>query len=329
MSLRPIFDEAGPPEEEPMSLLLLIVGLLVVPVVLSLVVEAMRPRPETPRSLYWDPSNAIHYALIDGQRIRHIKTGRGPNLVLLHTLRTQLDIFEKLIPRLAGGLTIHALDYPGHGFSDIPKTDYRPELFVRTVEAFLDHAGITEATLVGVSIGGTIALVIAARRNPRVKRVVSINPYDYGKGRGITRGNLVAKLVFTLARVPVLGETVMRLRNTMVERQIMEGGVVDPAALTSGFLTQIFASGARVGHYQAFLNLIRHAHLWEDARQVYGGIGIPVLVVYGERDWSYPEERRRTVDAIPGARLETVPRGGHFLSLDQPERLAELIKGFA
>jgi pimeloyl-ACP methyl ester carboxylesterase len=312
-----------------MSLLLLIVGFPVALVVLSLVVEAMRRRPEAPRSLYWDPAITIQYALIDGQRIRHVKTGRGPSLVLLHTLRTQLDIFEKLIPRLAGAFTIHALDYPGHGFSDIPETDYRPELFVRTVEAFLELEDVRDATLAGISIGGTIPLLIAAKRNPRVRKVVSINPYDYEKGRGIARGNLVAWLVFTLARVPVLGETVMRLRNSMVERRIMEGGVADPAALTPGFLSQLRASGARAGHYRAFLNLIRNAHFWEDARQVYGQIGIPVLVVYGERDWSYPEERRRTADAIPGARLESVPGGGHFLSLDQPERLAELIKGFA
>lgn len=311
-----------------MTLSLLIVGLLSV-VGLSLVVEAMRPRPEEPRALYWDPSIAIQYALVDGLRIRYIKTGRGPNLVLLHTLRTQLDIFEKLIPRLAESFTVHAFDYPGHGFSDIPNTNYGPALFVRTVEAFLDQADITEATLAGVSIGGTIPLLIAAKRNPRVKSVVSINPYDYGKGRGITRANLVARLVFTLARVPVLGETVMRLRNPMVERRIMEGGVVDPAALTPGFLAQLVASGARAGHYRAFLNLIRHAHLWEDARQVYGQVGIPVLVVYGERDWSFAEERRRTVEAIPAARAETVPGAGHFLPLDQPERLAELIKGFA
>jgi pimeloyl-ACP methyl ester carboxylesterase len=309
--------------------LLRIVGFLAGAVVLSLAVEALRPRPEAPQRLYWDPAITIQYAVIDGLRIRHIKTGSGPNLVLLHTLRTQLDIFEKLVPRLAKDFTVHAFDYPGHGWSEIPNTSYRPELFVRTVEAFLDHAGITEATLAGVSIGGTIPLVLASKQNPRVKKVVSVNPYDYGKGMGIRRGNLVARLVFTLAKVPVLGETVMRLRNPLVERRIMEGGVSNPAALTPGFLAQIVASGAREGHYRAFLNLIRHAHLWEDARLVYGKIGAPVLVVYGDRDWSLAEERRRTVAAIPGARAETVVDGGHFLPLDEPERLAELIKEFA
>jgi pimeloyl-ACP methyl ester carboxylesterase len=173
--------------------LLRMVGFLAGAVVLSLAVEALRPRPEAPQRLYWDPAITIQYAVIDGLRIRHIKTGSGPNLVLLHTLRTQLDIFEKLVPRLAKDFTVHAFDYPGHGWSEIPNTSYRPELFVRTVEAFLDHAGITEATLAGVSIGGTIPLVLASKQNPRVKKVVSVNPYDYGKGMGIRRGNLVAR----------------------------------------------------------------------------------------------------------------------------------------
>jgi hypothetical protein len=58
--------------------LLLIVGSLAGAVVLSLAVEALRPRPEAPRRLYWDPAITIQYAVIDGLRIRHIKTGRGP-----------------------------------------------------------------------------------------------------------------------------------------------------------------------------------------------------------------------------------------------------------
>jgi pimeloyl-ACP methyl ester carboxylesterase len=85
----------------------------------------------------------------------------------------------------------------------------------------------------------------------------------------------------------------------------------------------------RPGHYHAFLNLIRHAHHWDEARARYGKIEVPVLVVYGEQDWSRAEERQRTVKSIPGARIEVVPGGGHFLSLDQPKRLAELVKRFA
>jgi pimeloyl-ACP methyl ester carboxylesterase len=159
--------------------------------------------------------------------------------------------------------------------------------------------------------------------------VIAINPYDYGRGTGLARANAVAWLIFTASKIPVLGETVMRLRNPLVERSVLEGGVADRKALTPGFLAQAYAASLRPGHYRAFLNLVRHAHYWDEARLQYGKIDVPVLVVYGEADWSRAEERQRTVKAIPNAELETVPDGGHFLSLDQPERLAAAIKRFA
>jgi pimeloyl-ACP methyl ester carboxylesterase len=311
-----------------MTLLLVIIGSLVLLDVVSFGVEALRRRPNAPTTLYWAPRIPIQTIVIGGNTIRYIKTGRGSNLVLLHTLRTQLDIFEKVVPLLSKSFTVYALDFPGHGFSDIPKTDYDPDLFVKTVEGFLDKLDLKNVTLAGISIGGVIPLIIAANHNSRIKRVIAINPYDYGQGMGIARANGAAWLTFNLARVPVLGETVMRLRNRFIEQRILQGGVANSEAITPGFGAQVRASGFRPGHYRAFLNLLRHAHMWDDARQRYGEIKVPVLVIYGDRDWSRQDERRRTVEAIPGAKLETVANGGHFLSLDQPERLAELIKSF-
>src|SRR5262249_58451545 len=73
-----------------------------------------------PEALVWAPRIPIEYVDLDGIRVRCIKTGAGPNLVLLHTLRTQLDIFEKIIPELERHFTVHAFDYPRPGWSDIP-----------------------------------------------------------------------------------------------------------------------------------------------------------------------------------------------------------------
>ena len=312
-----------------MTLMLIAIGILLAVFAASFVVEALRQRPAAPAKLYWAPDLPIHYTEIDGNRIRYIKTGSGPTLVLLHTLRTQLDIFEKVVPTLAKSFTIYAPDYPGHGFSDIPKADYAPELFVKAVEGFLDKLDLNDVTLAGISIGGVIPLIIAAKHNPRVTKVIAINPYDYGDGTGLARANVLAWLNVNVGKVPVLGEAFMRLRNAYVEKHILQGGVAHPSAITPGFAAQASASGRRPGHYQAFLNLLRHAYLWDAAREHYGDIEVPVLVVYGDRDWSRPDERQRTVAAIPQAKMETVPEGGHFLSLDQPQRLAELITSFA
>lgn len=145
------------------------------------IVEALRPKPKPPATLRWAPDIPIQNIEIDGNRLRYIKTGKGPALVLLHTLRTQLDLFEKVVPELAKHFTVYALDFPGHGYSDIPTARYDADFFVRTIEGFLDKLDLRDVTLAGVSIGGSLALIVAARRNPRVARVVAINPYDYAK----------------------------------------------------------------------------------------------------------------------------------------------------
>src|SRR5262245_55245842 len=194
----------------------LVLGCLVGLVLFSYVVEWMRPVPQPPQALAWAPHVAIEHVDLGGPRVRFIRTGAGPNLVLLHTLRTQLDIFQRIIPPLAQHFTVYAFDYPGHGWSDIPASDYAPEDFYAWTAEFLEKLDITNATLAGVSIGATIALVLAARENPRVARVVAINPYDYWPSGGVRKSSLTARLILEGANVPILGATLMRLRNRLV-----------------------------------------------------------------------------------------------------------------
>src|SRR4029079_18257839 len=130
---------------------------------ISFAVESLRPAPKTPAKLRWAPNVPIEYVEVGGNRLRYIKSGTGPALVLLHTLRTQLDLFEKVVPELSKHFTVYALDYPGHGYSDIPQTRYDAAFFTAAVEGFLDKLDFRDVTLAGVSIGGSIALVIAAR----------------------------------------------------------------------------------------------------------------------------------------------------------------------
>lgn len=109
-------------------ILIAVLTVLVAMVVLSYIVEALRSAPKRPETLVWAHRIPIEYVDLDGMRVRCIRTGVGPNLVLLHTLRTQLDIFEKIIPELEKRFTVHAFDYPGHGWSDIPKAADAPRI---------------------------------------------------------------------------------------------------------------------------------------------------------------------------------------------------------
>jgi pimeloyl-ACP methyl ester carboxylesterase len=228
-------------------------------------------------------------------------------------------------PPLSRRFRVYALDYPGHGYSDIPTAEYSAEYFVATVAGFLDAVGVEDATLVGESIGGTIGLVLAARRHPRVARVVAVNPYDYDRGRGLRRGGVVANVVLALAPVPVLGETVLRLRNPLLEQKIFEGGVRRAASIPTELARELSRVGNRRGHYRAFLSLVRNWPSWEAARKEYGGIDRPVLLVYGEHDWSSEAEREANRREIPGNRSLTVADAGHFLSVEAPDQLTAAV----
>jgi pimeloyl-ACP methyl ester carboxylesterase len=310
-------------------MLVVFVGLSVGLWLVSHIMEALRPVPQAPQTLRWAPDMPIAYLDVGGHRLRYIKTGRGPTLVLLHTLRTQLDLFEKVVPELAQYFTVYALDYPGHGYSDIPQARYDADFFAGAVEGFLDTLDLRDVTLSGVSIGGAIALSMAGRRNARVVRVVAINPYDYAKGRGMARSSLLGWMITVTADMPVLGETVMRLRNFVIMKAVLQGGVANPKSIPPPLLKEMYEVGNRPGHYRAFLSLPRHAASWEAATEAYGNINVPVRLIWGDQDWARPSERAHDGSLMPDAQMVTVAHGGHFLPLDRPDAVIAQIQTWA
>ncbi len=304
---------------------LVMIALAVAPVLLSYLVEAVRNAPDPPAQLFWDPTISIQYIEIDGVTLRFIRIGEGPPLILLHTLRTQLDMFHKIIPELSKHFTVYALDYPGHGFSDIPKAHYTPALFVQYVRGFIEKLDVKAATVAGESIGGVISLLLAAEHNPRVKRIIAINPYDYDRGRGVLRSSWLAMLLFSLNDVPILGATFWRLRSKLAFQLIMQGGVHNSAAISRDLINELYVTGNRPYHYKAFMSLVHHFYAWENARTEYAKIKVPVLLIYGEQDWSRLDERNTTGKSIPTVESVTVKNGGHFLSVDTPDEVIEQI----
>jgi pimeloyl-ACP methyl ester carboxylesterase len=308
-----------------MTAIVVTIGLLLALVLISYVIEALRSSPVPPEKLAWAPDIPIRYVTVDGLKIRYIVAGEGPALVLLHTLRTQLDMFQKVIPELARHFRVYAMDYPGHGYSDIPRVDYTAEFFVTTVARFLDRLDIQDAVLVGESIGGTIGLVLAARRNERVRGVVAINPYDYDAGRGLRRSSSLANLLIGLGSVPILGDTIMRLRQFPIQKRVFQGGVKRKQSLPDALAREMYRVGNRKGYSQAFGSLVRHWPGWERARSEYENIDRPVVLLYGDADWSRPDERAGEERAIPGAQLR-VADAGHFLSLENPAEIVRAVE---
>lgn len=291
----------------------------------SYLVEALRRPPAAPARVSWAPDVAVQYVTVNGIQLRYVVGGDGEPVVLLHTLRTQLDMFQKVFPTLARNYRVYALDFPGHGYSDIPAAEYTPALFVDATAGFLDSLGIEHAIVAGESIGASVALLLAARHHPRVRAIVAVNPYDYDGGRGIRRSSPLANLLFGVNDVPIVGSTVMRLRSSPVVGRILEGGVHNPHALPPEFAREMYRVGNRPRHYRALMSLVNHWVGWEQARREYHAIASPVELVYGEFDWSNATEREANARDIPGARMTTVPNAGHFLSLDAPDAFVDAV----
>ena len=136
-------------------------------------------------------------------------------------------------------------------------------------------------------------------------------------------------MLFGMNNIPVLGATNWRLRALPVFRAVMQGGVYHPDAIPPALLREMNAVGNRPGHYRAFMSLIRHFPEWDKDRSDYGAIEVPVLFIYGDHDWSHPEERAASVERVPGAVSHEVRDAGHFLSLDAPGDAVREILRFA
>ena len=85
-----------------------------------------------------------------------------------------------------------------------------------------------------------------------------MNPYDYAKGRGMARSSLLGWMITVTSNIPVIGGTVMRLRNFII-KAVLRGGVANPEAIPPALLKEMYKVGNRPGHYLALISLLRNA----------------------------------------------------------------------
>ncbi|HZV98728.1 MAG TPA: alpha/beta hydrolase [Methylophilaceae bacterium] len=263
----------------------------------------------------------------DNITLRYLKAGNGPPLLLLHTIRTQLDYFELVIPQLASRFTVYALDLPGHGYSSIDKNaSYDEPYFRRAVTAFIKQLDLNQLTLAGESIGGVLALTVAAELPDRISAVIASNTYDYDQryGDGVRRGNWFANLIIGNFAVPVHGAIFAALENKLFLGIIMRGGLKARRWMPNNLLTELNTAGRRKGYRYVERQVFTQWRSWGQARARYAAVKAPVTLVYGEHDWSTIEERQRTANALR-AGIVTLPNTGHFAFVDRPGKLAELV----
>ena len=256
---------------------------------------------------------------LDGVRLYAIHHGdpSRSKLVLLHGGGANAHWWDDVAPILAERFHVIALDFRGHGDSDQPEP--RPGAFQRDLAALLDHLGAPEATLLGHSMGGHIALEHAARhggaRRPRALVVV-----DVARGAG-TRTRRLMRLALAARRT-------YRTR----EEAIARFRFLPPAPGAAEDLRE------RIGAFSvreepdgrfAFKFDPRWFALGPGPEPDLAHVATPTLLIRGAQSPLLPREGALAIVAeIRGARLVEIEGAGHNVHLEQPARFLEAVLAF-
>lgn len=243
-------------------------------------------------------------------RIAVEHAGSGPLVVLLHGVGGGRQNWRAQLDALAPCFTAAAWDARGFGASD----DYDGPLdfadFSADLLRVLDHFGAARALLVGLSMGGRIALDFYGRHPGRVAALALA---DTSLARRGPRKEEEIAAWLDARRRPLVEEG-------KEPRDIAEGiarSLVDPEAAPAAFAHMVASIAAlRKGSYLKTLETVTRYEGFPPFERV----GVPTLVLTGERDRIAPPElARATAEAIPGARLAILPGVGHMSNLEDPE----------
>src|SRR6202167_4747269 len=127
---------------------------------------------------------------MDGARLRYLRAGSGPPLILLHGLLGYSFSWRYTMPALAPYATVYAPDMLGAGFSDRPPgIDHSMRATARRMLRFIERLEVSSFDLLGTSHGGAVAMMAAAEClsgnfNLRVQRLVLVAPVNPYSGHG-------------------------------------------------------------------------------------------------------------------------------------------------
>jgi pimeloyl-ACP methyl ester carboxylesterase len=263
-----------------------------------------------------------------GGRVRYLRVGSGPPLLLMHTVRTQLDHFQLVIPQITDAFTVYAVDFPGMGWSDIvPGASYEEPALRAAVVRVVEDLDLSDLTLAGESMGATLALTASVDLGERVRRVVAFNTYDFADG--LERASTFARLVVGSIQAPIVGPMVARLENRQILGGVLRGGLRDPRNFPDHYLDELRRVGRRPGYPTVARAIYLNLEGLIAARARYARINVPVTLVYSDHDWSRPSDRQANIESVPGARYIELRDTGHFAALEAAHEVARILRNVA
>ena len=231
--------------------------------------------------------------------------GRGRQLLVLHGWGDDSRSWQVFAKQLSRSYEVVLVDLPGFGGSEAPKSAWGLTEYATFVADFAAKAGLKPYAILGHSNGGAIALRAAAQRLLLPDKLILLASAGIRESSNRkTALRLLAK-AGKLAAAPLPSRMRQKLRRSLYR-----------AAGSDMLLAE---------HMQETFKRV----VGEDVRADASSVTIPTLLVYGEDDTATPVRYGQLLaDCIKGSRLERVPGAGHFLQVDKPELVGQLIREF-
>lgn len=260
------------------------------------------------------------YVTVDSSRLRLLDVGRGPTVVLVHGLAASMYSWRQTIdPLVQAGYRVVAYDNRGFGFSDKPATGYSNAAYVHLLFGLLDSLGVSDAVLVGHSMGGAIVADAALARPDRVRGLVLVD----AAGLGVRY-----PFMLRVARWPIIGPLFDHLRGRGATGGILRAIYGDPSRVTDQEIDQYYAPIALPEFGRSLRGVLREFS-FEDLQGRLGTLMTPTLVMWGTRDRLIPQTIGVAMAAgLPHSALARFQAAGHALPEENPEEFNRVLIGF-
>jgi pimeloyl-ACP methyl ester carboxylesterase len=243
----------------------------------------------------------------------------GPAVVFLHGLGSSAADWKWQVPAFEERYRVITLDLPAHGRTGLSSGALRERLSVETmadaVDRLLAQLGESPAHVIGLSLGGCVALALAVGAPARVRSLTLVNTFARIRPAG-WRGayRMVERLL-------LLGVAPMPIIAARVAQSLFPGPA--QGALRAAAVASLARNDKRA--YVAAMRAVARF----DVRRRLDQIHCPTLVMAGDGDTTVPRAAAELLQRrIPRARLLVVPDSGHATPYDQPDLFNRLVLEF-
>jgi pimeloyl-ACP methyl ester carboxylesterase len=258
--------------------------------------------------------------------------GDGPPIVLLHGLLMDASLWDGVVADLSLDHRCVAPTLPlgAHRHGMTTGSDLSLEGVVSLVQELIESLDLDQVTVAGVDTGGAIVQLMMARRSPRIARSVLISCDAF---ENFPPG-LTGKMLVLTGKLPpaLFGLFMQQLRLRFVRRLPIAFGWLTKrgdAACKRWMRPLLEQSEVRRDTVRVLRAIAAQPRLLLDAAERLPGFEGPALVVWSTRDRVMPPEHgRRLAELLPRGRFVEVADTYALIPLDQPARLAELIREF-